>query len=65
MKLSNVRDKELDMFTFFEQTPDLVCIAGKDGFFRNVNLAVIDKLGYSREELLAGPIASLIYPAMP
>ena len=60
--MSTVRDKELDMFTFFEQTPDLVCIAGKDGFFRNVNLAVIDKLGYSREELMASPITTFMYP---
>ena len=50
------------MFTFFEMTPDLVCIAGKDGFFRKVNPAVIDKLGYTEEELFARPIASFIHP---
>ena len=60
--MSNVKGKELDMFTFFEQTPDLVCIASKDGFFRNVNPAVIDKLGYSREELMGSPITSFMYP---
>ena len=51
-----------DMFTFFEMTPDLVCIAGKDGFFKKVNRAVIEKLGYTEEELFARPISSFIYP---
>jgi PAS domain S-box-containing protein len=53
---------DFDLFTLFEMTPDLVCIAGKDGFFRNVNPAVIDKLGYSREELFAVPISTFIHP---
>jgi len=50
------------MPAFFEMTPDLVCIAGKDGFFKKVNRAVIDKLGYTEQELLAVPIASFIHP---
>lgn len=53
---------ETEMFSFFEMTPDLVCIAGKDGFFRKVNRAVMEKLGYSREELLSRPIESFIHP---
>ena len=50
------------MFTFFEMTPDLVCIAGKDGFFKKVNRAVIEKLGYSEEELFARHISSFMHP---
>lgn len=50
------------MFTFFERTPDLVCIAGKDGFFKRVNPAVIDTLGYSEAELYAHPIEFFIHP---
>lgn len=53
---------ELEMFTFFEMTPDLVCIAGKDGFFRKVNPSVINKLEYTQEELFARPISSFIHP---
>jgi len=49
-------ENELEMFTFFEKTPVLVCIAGKDGYFRKVNPAVVSKLGYSIEELFAKPI---------
>lgn len=54
--------RELEMFQFFELTPDLVFIAGKDGYFRNVNQAVIDTLEYSREELMALPINHFIHP---
>lgn len=54
---------ELEMFRFFEMTPDLVCIADKAGYFRNINLAVVQKLGYTREELFSRPIASFIHPA--
>lgn len=49
------------MFALFEMTPDLVCIASKDGFLKKVNPAVIGKLGYTQEELFARPIKSFIY----
>lgn len=52
---------EFDFSFFFTSTPDLVCIAGKDGFFRNVNPAVINKLGFSKEELFERPISSFIH----
>src|SRR3989440_6281543 len=56
-----MKDPEFEMFTFFEMTPDLVCIAGKDGYFRKVNPAVINKLGYTQEELFSKPISSFIH----
>lgn len=46
---------------FFEMTPDLVCIAGFDGFFKKVNPAVKEVLGYSYEELYSKPIHHFIY----
>ncbi len=58
----NVGNGEIEMIDFFELTPDLVCIAGKDGYFRKVNPAVINLLGYTREELFAQPISSFIHP---
>ncbi len=57
----NLMNAEQGLFAFFEMTPDLVCIAGKDGFFKKVNPAVIDKLGYTEQELYATPIATFIY----
>lgn len=53
---------DLDMFSLFEMTPDLVCIAGKDGFFQKINPAVVSKLGYTMEELFSRPISSFIHP---
>ncbi|MFN4286599.1 MAG: PAS domain S-box protein [Lacibacter sp.] len=47
---------------FFHHTPDLICIAGKDGYFRKINRAVTEKLGYTVEELLQMPIHALIHP---
>lgn len=46
---------------FFDLTPDLLCIAGFDGYFKRVNPAVPQLLGYSFEELYSCPINSFIY----
>jgi PAS domain S-box-containing protein len=58
----HLSDSEFEMFLFFETTPDLVCIANKEGFFKKVNKSVIQKLGYTEEELSSQPIASFIHP---
>ncbi|MCW3119206.1 MAG: domain S-box-containing protein [Chitinophagaceae bacterium] len=60
--MSDLKNPGFEMFDFFERTPVLVCIAGKDGFFKKINLAVIEKFGYSEEELLSRPIFSFIHP---
>jgi PAS domain S-box-containing protein len=46
---------------FFELSPDLMCIAGFDGYFKWVNPAVSNLLGYTNEELLSKPIDTFIY----
>ncbi len=55
-------DSKMELAPFFEMTPDLVCIAGADGFFRRVNSSVINKLEYSEEELFSRPIFSFLHP---
>lgn len=45
----------------FDLTPDLICIAGFDGYFKKVNPAVQQLMGYSYEELYANPIHHFIY----
>lgn len=47
---------------FFELTPDFLCISGFDGYFKKVNAAVSNTLGYSQEELYAQPINFFIHP---
>lgn len=47
---------------FFENSTDLLCIAGFDGYFKKVNPAVSQLLEYSYEELYAQPINNFIHP---
>ncbi len=58
----NLMNSEIELFAFFALTPDLVCIAGKNGYFKKINAVVIEKLGYTEEELYASPISTFIYP---
>jgi PAS domain S-box-containing protein len=55
-------NSESEMFAFFEMSPDLVCIVSKEGYIKKMNEAVIEKLGYTREELLAKPASAFILP---
>ncbi|MBC2602307.1 PAS domain-containing sensor histidine kinase [Puniceicoccus vermicola] len=59
---SNQSEGEHSLFPFFEFSPDLLCIAGFDGFFKRVNRAVCRVLGYSEEELMKRPIRELVHP---
>jgi PAS domain S-box-containing protein len=56
------QNKVFDLEYFFEIAPDLICIAGFDGYFKKVNPAVSKTLGYSMEELFSRPISSFIHP---
>ncbi len=60
--MADLQNLEQEMFTFFEQTPDLVCIASKEGFLKRINPAVAAKLGYTKEELFSKPISSFVHP---
>ena len=46
---------------FFELSPDLMCIAGFDGYFKKVNPSFITTLGFSESELFSKPISEFIY----
>lgn len=48
---------------FFELSPDLLCIAGYDGYFKKVNAAVSKLLGYTMDELYARPINDFVHCA--
>jgi PAS domain S-box-containing protein len=60
MKIGSLKDL-FDLDYFFELTPDLLCIAGYDGYFRKINPAVSKTLEYTNEELMSRLISSFIH----
>jgi len=60
MKLSSLKEL-FDLDYFFEITPDLLCIAGYDGYFRKINPAVSKTLEFTEEELMSRLISSFVH----
>lgn len=52
---------EDELNRFFQLSPDLLCIAGFDGYFKKINLAVCDLLGYTETELMERKIEEFVY----
>jgi len=53
--------KVFDFEYFFQIAPDLLCIAGFDGYFKKINPAVSKTLGYTEDELYSSPITTFIH----
>ena len=61
-KHNSIPEEEYLLEHFFELSPDLLCIAGFDGYFKKINPSVSKLLGYSNEELFSRPITEFMYP---
>lgn len=56
-----ITETQFEYELFFNLSPDLLCIAGYDGYLKKVNPAVANTLEYSEEELYSRPINDFIY----
>ncbi|SDX12983.1 PAS domain S-box protein [Flavobacterium degerlachei] len=66
LEINRLNKKELsatNLDFYFNESLDLVCIAGTDGFFKQINPAFIKSLGYTKQELLSSPFISFVHHA--
>lgn len=61
-RVEEVKEAREELDRFFSLSVDLLCIAGEDGYFKRVNPAWEEVLGWTVEELTSRPYRDLIHP---
>lgn len=61
---AEIKRKQLEdeLNQIFNLAPDIICIAGNDGYFKKINPAMCKILGYSELELLSRPYLDFVFP---
>ena len=60
--ITDRQQAEEELERFFNLTPSMMCIAGLDGYFKRLNSAFSQILGYTEAELLAEPFINFVHP---
>lgn len=61
-EITDQKQAQKDYERFFALSPDLLCVAGLDGYFKRVNPAFEKTLLYTPEELFSQPIIDFVHP---
>ncbi|MGB4400033.1 MAG: PAS domain S-box protein, partial [Daejeonella sp.] len=61
---SEIKRKQLDqeLKQIFSFAPDVISVAGTDGYFKKINPAACEMLEYTEQELLSLPVTAFIHP---
>ncbi|WP_414620474.1 PAS domain S-box protein [Calothrix sp. CCY 0018] len=59
--ITEKKQLEEDLNRFFSLSLDVLCVAGFDGYFKQINPAFEEILGYTKAELFAQPFLSFIH----
>lgn len=58
----NRKQTEQELIEIFNAAPDIICIAGMDGFYKKFNPQMCALLGYTETELLTVPVINFVHP---
>ena len=62
IRLRKMHKEREEYFKLFDLSKDMLCIGGLKGFYKNLNPAFTEILGWTKEELMSKPFLELVHP---